>query len=85
MSSTTATPISRSPGQRPTIRIAAASAVVAVLALLASSCQYLPDDSLSTVGIFTTGESSQAVIDEATALGVTTVRNSQDVTAPVWS
>lgn len=57
--------------------------MLVVLMLLASSCRYLPDDSLSTVGIFTTGESSQAVIDEAAALGVTTVRNSQDVTAPV--
>lgn len=75
-----------SPGhsvERPTIRIAVGSAAVVVLALLASSCRYLPDDSLSTVGIFTTGESSRAVIDESRALGVTTVRNSQDVTAPI--
>ncbi len=69
--------------ERPTIRIAVGSAAVVVLALLASSCRYLPDDSLSTIGIFTTGESSRAVIDEASALGVTTVRNSQDVTAPI--
>lgn len=68
--------------RRPAKWIGVGAAAV-VMALLASSCQYLPNDSQSTVGIFMIGEDSQAVIDEAKALGVTTVRNSQDVSAPI--
>lgn len=58
-----------------------ASAVISC-ALVATSCSYLPHDSLSTVGSFTTLESTAAFIAEAKALGVTAVRGSQDVGSP---
>lgn len=64
------------------VRFLAVSAFTAAVVLVAGSCSYLPHDRLSTVGSFTTLESTDAVIAEARALGVTTVRGGQYVGAP---